>query len=239
MQTPNIIVEDSDLSAVASDPVRLLPSDVVKECAIESFQAALCRIAVTTFIAQTSLSGQNPQVLPDKSVDEQARTVTKDWDLGGFSPRLFNAGLNGSIGIATIAYGHTPTAVQLYITLYTTVAFAVDDGACTAEALFAFADKMHYGVPQLHPLLDRYVGVLQDMRKFYSAFGVKMIVRSTLDFVNSVPLEKHVSDMAIHPSAQSYVNFKRAHNGIGDAYTAFIWDKFNFPDVSTYLQAFP
>lgn len=202
-------------------------------------QVTLSRLAITKFLSQTGLSGNLPKSTPDESVAERAREITRTWDLGGFNPRVFNAALEASIGIAAITYPHIPPAAQLYVVLFTVIAIAIDDFACSAEALHAFSDRMRTGVPQLHPLLDRLVDVLNDTGDYYPAIAAREIVRAMMAFVDSSAMECEAPKEPLRPGMFAYVLAKRQANGLGRAYANFVWDKDNFPNFFTYMQAAP
>ena len=100
-------------------------------------------------------------------------------------------------------------------------------------------ERMYSGTPQLHPILDVLVTVLQQMKDHWSPFLVTQIIKGTVDFINSIVLDERTEAMLLRPSALPYVNFKRLYNGIGEPFAAFIWDKQNFPDLCSYIQALP
>ena len=77
------------------------------------------------------------------------------------------------------------------------------------------------------------------MKDYFPAFPTKLIIKSTVDFVNMMAFEQEAGATKPRPAALSYVTMKRFYNGAGDAYFCFIFDKFNFPDVSSYVQAMP
>lgn len=206
---------------------------------IRRTQATLSRLAITTFLSQTGLSGDLPKYIPDESVAERTREIVKTWDLGGFDPRVFDAVVEASIGIATITYPHIPPSAQLYVSLYTVIAIAIDDFACSIEALNAFSDRMRTGSPQLHPLLDRLVEVLDDTANHFPAIAAREIVRCTMAFVDSNAMECEAPTEPLRPGMFAYVLAKRQANGIGRAYANFVWDKTNFPNYFTYMQAAP
>ena len=176
---------------------------------------------------------------PDCILEQRVRQEMEHWDLGDVSPRQVNPRLITAVHFISSAYGHLPFDVQVHVTLYTILDLLIDDLNVPNSALAEFMERMYSGTPQLHPVLDLLVRYLVDMKEYYPPFATQQIIRSTLDFVNSMALDADAEKMALCPAAVSYVTFRRLSNGIGDAYGAFVWDKFNIPDVTSYLQAFP
>ncbi|KIP01167.1 hypothetical protein PHLGIDRAFT_80906 [Phlebiopsis gigantea 11061_1 CR5-6] len=185
------------------------------------------------------ISIQGIQSNADGTVEKRTREQAAQWNLGDISLKRYEPALITSCDIASMAYSHTPTDVQVHIALYTLLAICIDDYHVSDIALGEFMDRMYSGTAQLHPLLDRFVENLRDMRKFFSPYASKLIIKSSIDFVNNMAVDVELAGMSLRPTALAYVTSKRFYNGIGDAYACFVWDKFAFPRVATYLQAVP
>lgn len=190
-------------------------------------------------MSRTGLSCAGPRFTPDDSVARRTCEITKKWDLGGFNPRAFDSVVKASIGIATITYPHIPPGAQLYVALFTVIAIAIDDFACSAEALNAFSDRMRTSSPQLHPLLDLLVEILDDTANHFPPIAAREIVRGMMAFVDSNAMECEAPKDPLRPGMFAYVLAKRQANGVGRAYANFVWDKTNFPNYFTYMQAAP
>lgn len=100
-------------------------------------------------------------------------------------------------------------------------------------------ERFYSRSPQLHPILGLLADNVLEMRSYFPPFSTKIIIRSTIDFVNIMAFEQENSHMPLHSAALSFITMKRLHNGAGDTYFCFVFDKFTFPDVSTYIQALP
>ena len=172
-------------------------------------------------------------------VSERLRDDASMWNLGGASLEQYESYVVCAIHLGSGPYVHTPLDVQVHIAKYTLVLLCVDEFEVPTSAMDEFMERLYSGRPQLHPILDVTVDILRRMKDYYSPFLVTQIVKSTVDFINSMTLDAQTEEMALRPSALPYVKFKRFYNGIGEAYAAFIWDKFNFPNMFTYIQALP
>lgn len=176
---------------------------------------------------------------PSGVVSKRLRDEAGQWDLGGVTLERYEPYLACGIHLGSGPYAHTSIDVQVHIAKYTLVLLCVDEFEVPTSALEEFMERLYSGTPQLHPVLDVTVDILRRMKDYYPPFLVKQIVKSTVDFINSMSLDAQTETMALRPSALPYVKFKRFYNGIGEAYAAFIWDKFNFPDMFTYVQTLP
>ena len=141
--------------------------------------------------------------------------------------------------LARLAYAHVPRGAQLQIALYTALLVFADDFRVPVTALEAFAGRLYSGVPQLHPVLDRLVDTLRRMREHYLPFAVSQIVRSTIGYVASMAADNEIGSMPLGPACLAYVTSRRLENGAADAYAHFIWDKFSFPRLETFIQVIP
>ena len=200
---------------------------------------SLAKAAISHFMKNIEVSICDVEFDPDGTVEKSTRALAAQWDLGDVSLKKYEPALITSCHIASTAYSHTPTEVQVHIALFTLLAICIDDFNVSNDALEEFMERMYSGSAQLHPLLDRFIENLQDMGRFFPPHSCKMIIKASIDFVNNMAMDAELEQMALKPSALSYVTCKRFYNGIGDAYACFIWDKFAFPHISTYLQAVP
>lgn len=147
--------------------------------------------------------------------------------------------IRAALAIGTNAYAHTAINIQIHITVYTMMAICIDDFDIPPAASEQFATLFVSGSPQLDPGLDILADNLRRMYDYYSPHAASGIITSTLDFINTTALEKELQDLTISEDAENYAIYARMKNGISQAYALFIWDKFNFPDVSTYFPAIP
>lgn len=204
-----------------------------------ALQVALSRAAIAKYLSGTGFSCESMTITPDESVAKQARGIVKGWNTGEVNPRMLDAALDAGIGIATIAFAHTSHDAQVYVALFTTLVITVDDYAFSADALSAFADRMRTRASQMHPLLDRFVEVLDGTGNLYPPLASREIVRAALAFVDFSVVESANEEPLVRPGAFPYICSQRRINGIGRAYANFVWDKANFPDFVGHMQAIP
>jgi hypothetical protein len=173
-------------------------------------------------------------------LEKRVRDEAAKWELGSVArSKKYDPALVCAVHIASTAYSHTPSEVQLHIALYTLLCILVDDFSVSNAALEEFTERLYSGSPQLHPLLDRLVENLRQTKDYYPPFIANQIIKSTVGFVDSMAVDSQLETMMLGPAALTYVTTRRLDNGIGRAYGSFIWDKFNFPDLSSYVQAIP
>lgn len=172
-------------------------------------------------------------------VHRRTREATGKWDIDDTDPKLFSTLVDASVNIATTAWGCTSLDIQVYISLFTTLLFLIDDFACSPEALGEFADRLLTDSRQLHPLLDHLAGSVRDTRNHFLPLPANDINRSIMAYVDSSALEFDKGRVSLRSNSLSYVVVKRAFDGIGRAYASLSWDKSRFPDVTKYIQAVP
>jgi hypothetical protein len=196
--------------------------------------------AVKSFVKRIQVSIRGVDFDSDGSLERCFRGEVAKLDLGD-APlgKPYEPAIICSIQLASTAYSHTPLEVRVQIAMYTLLCLLVDEFSVPAPALEGFVDRMFSGLPQLHPVLDRLVENLQKMKDYYSPWTANQIIKSAACFVDSMAVDSHLKTMKLGPAALGYVTARRLSNGIGEAYAAFIWDKFNFPDVSCYVQTIP
>ncbi|GJE96507.1 hypothetical protein PsYK624_127040 [Phanerochaete sordida] len=202
-------------------------------------QLDFARDIVNSLLARTGI--RVDATLPPQHVvvDAHVRAVIACWDIGNVSPARLERHMATGITMSAITYGHTALETQKLIALYTGCVICIDDDEVDAEALAQFAVRLQAGQRQLHPLLDRLAELLARMPEFFCGYAATAILADTINFVNSTLFEGELEGMRLRPAAVQYPPYKRARNGLGDAYAAFIWDKFVFPDLSTFIQALP
>ena len=190
-------------------------------------------------MARLGLTVDVAQFDPTGVVSKRLRDEANLWDLGGVSLAKYEPYVVCGIHLGSGPYGHTSVDAQVQIAKYTLICLFIDELQIPTAALEEFMERLYSGSSQLHPVLDILVENLHHMKEFWSPFLVTQIVKSTVDFINSIVLDERTEAMTLRPSALLYVNFKRSYNGIGEAYAAFVWDKVNFPNMLGYIQALP
>ena len=173
------------------------------------------------------------------AVEKLVLDYTKKWEKMGLTPDRWRPLFKVAVDLGALGYGHTRVDVQAQIALFSLLGLCIDESVVSDEALDAFTTNLLTGTRQLDPLLDCLVDNLRRMSEFFPPYASKCITLSTIEFIDGCLHDKDVMGIKLHNSALPYVNFKRLRNGIAAAYAFFVWDKFSFPDVNTYVQIIP
>lgn len=147
--------------------------------------------------------------------------------------------LRTALAIGTTAYAHMPIGIQVHITIYTTLTTSMDDFDIPLVASEQFVTRFVSGLPQLSPALDALADNLRHMSDYYCPHAASGIITSTLDFINSTMLEREIQAFVVSEDAENYAIYTRFKNGVSQAYGLFMWDKFTFPELSSYFPALP
>ncbi|GJE96486.1 hypothetical protein PsYK624_126830 [Phanerochaete sordida] len=199
----------------------------------------LARQVVNDLLARTGIPITVTLPAQYAVVEERVRATVATWDVGDIPTARLERYIVSGIQLGAVGYAHTALETQVLIGLYTVCGLSVDDGECDAGALAEFAIRLQTGRPQLLPILDRFAEVLAQMPDFFNVYLATTVLTDSLNFVNSTLFEKDLEGMQMRPAAGQYPQYKRARNGLGEVFAAYIWDKFSFPDVSTIIQALP
>lgn len=196
---------------------------------------------MTEFLSRTGLPvpDTGTLTLPDTPVSARIRATVASWDFGGIPTERVQRHVVTGTSMAATAYAHTHPDTQVHIALFTVLCLCVDDLEVDAGALAAFVPRMQAGETQAHPVLARLAQSLRAMPEFFHSYAATAILVGTVHFVNCTLVERQTDSMPLHPTALPYVLYKRARNSLGEVYAAFVWDKFNFPDISSHIQVTP
>ncbi|GJE97335.1 terpenoid synthase-like protein [Phanerochaete sordida] len=200
---------------------------------------ALSRHAVSEFLRRTGLPVPALDTVPDDTVAERIRATVASWDFGGISPERVARHTVTSIRMATTTFAHNHADTQVHIALYTVLALCVDDLEVDSSALAEFVGRLQAGQPQLHPVLGHLAENVRAMPGFFHPYAASAILVGTLHHVNCTLFEAQADAAPLHPAALPYVLYKRARNSLGEVYSAFVWDRFSFPDISSHIQVTP
>lgn len=191
---------------------------------------------MSEFFAETKISILGWKTDPESATEQRVRQKVASWDLGDVSPQRRDRHIVTSINMATTAFGHTHPDAQVHIALFTMLALCIDDLDINPEVLQEFVQRLHSGARQLHPVLDYLVENLEQLPDHFPPYAASAIFAGTVQFVNSTLFDKESEKMALTKESLPYVLYKRARNSLGEVYGFFVWDKYNFPDVSTHIQ---
>lgn len=210
-----------------------------KSAMTEDSVRALSQYIVNEFFRQTGLSVPAGQSEQDGPVGQQVHTEMQCWNLRDISPHRLQKHIVTSINYATTTFGHNRLDTQVHIALFTVLCLCVDDLEVDSVALEEFVPRFQTGREQLHPVLSLLVEKLQRMPDFYHLYAASAIVAGTIHFINCTLFDKQYEDMKLHSKALPFVLYKRARNSLGEVYASCVWDKFNFPELSTHVQVMP
>ncbi|KAJ3559858.1 hypothetical protein NM688_g80 [Phlebia brevispora] len=191
--------------------------------------AAISRRVVTEFFDKTGISIRSWQRDPSNATEQRVREKVASWDLGDIAPDRRDRHVVTSINMATTAFGHTHSDVQVHIALFTVLALCIDDLEIKSGALEEFIPRLHTGTRQLHPVLDYLVDNLHHLPDYYPPYAACAIFAGTIQFINSTIFDKESENMALTAESLPYVLYKRARNSLGEVYGFFV-------DTMTYLN---
>lgn len=203
-----------------------------------SLQSLACHV-VTELLKRTGIPLTCGKPDQYATVEAQVRATVGSWDVGSIPARRLEHHIVSGIMLGAIGYAHTHVGTQVEIALYTVSGLCVDDYEVPRAALSEFARRLQTGRTQLHPVLDRFAETLARMPDFFNLYAATTVLTDSINFVNCTLFERELEDMRLSATAVQYPSYKRARNGLGEVFSAFIWDKFSFPDVATYIQALP
>ncbi|KAJ0108804.1 hypothetical protein J7T55_011295 [Diaporthe amygdali] len=154
------------------------------------------------------------------------------------SRQCFETGLSVAIDM----YPSHPLEVQLHIGIFTWLGFLIDDtNKCISSDLAHFQARFYTGQPQPSLLLDHFAHTLRKTYQYYDPVIANTIVLSALAFVNANALETRREFQELVPSqaAASWPYYFRDKEGLPDTYAGFIYPKALYPNIGSFLQAFP
>ena len=189
------------------------------------------------FLQTTGLSMRSWNAAPERNIVEQRVRETADkWDFGHISLDRRDRNIATAISLATTTFGHTRSDVQVHIALFAILGLCIDDLEIKPSALDEFVPRLQAGSPQQHPVLDNLADNLQALPNYFPPFAASAIFAATLQFVNSTLFDRRCESMTLTEGSMPYVRYKRSRNGLSEAFSFFAWDRFDFPDVSSYIQ---
>jgi hypothetical protein len=201
---------------------------------------AAYREIIMNFLKRTNFS---VQVLspPMKDIVERRaiERINTDWANKGIDPGPCMRFFQPCLDLATVAYSHIPIDAQVHITIFTMITMRIDDLGVSDEAMDSFQARLLTKTPQLDPVLDLLVDYLLRTSDYYPSYACKCTTLSTIAHTDATLYEKHNGEEILGHMALPYVRYKRFRTGLAEAYSFFIWDKFSFPDMSTYIQTTP
>ncbi|GJE83989.1 terpenoid synthase [Phanerochaete sordida] len=198
----------------------------------------ICRDALHRFIERIQIAPARIEADPTGTIARSLAATVNSWGCVDLSTPAYQKRFAAAVGITTLVFRHTRLETQAYIAVYAFLAICLDDLAVPEDALVAFAPRLLAGAPQGHWVLARFVAHLGAAPRLFAPFSVAAMVSCTVQFVNSTLLDR-MGAVRLTPGSLPYVHYKRAINGVGEAFALFAWEAERFPDSSRYLQILP
>lgn len=202
-------------------------------------QATISRNAVSAFLNSTGIPVVSIKPYTKNFVELRVRREAKRWAEHGLMPERYEKHLAMSMNMATIAFGHTHIDVQVHIALFTILTRCIGDHQVSSLALESFGSRMASGAHQLDPVLNCLVENLSRMSWYFLPHASRSIMAATMDFINATLFDKESVGMKLRDGALPHIEYKRTKNALSGGYGFFVWDKFSFPNISSYIQTIP
>ena len=153
-------------------------------------------------------------------LEKRVREVVQEWAFVDIPPARLEACLVTGIDIGGTAYAHTHLDTQVYTALFTFLATCFDEDVASADV--GFTARFHAGLPQEHPLGQRFAQILHETDKHFLPFAARAIVNSALAYMDQNVFDRESKELHLHNAAQQYVEWKRMKNGMAEAFSFFI-----------------
>lgn len=204
---------------------------------IQANVAVVAKEAISYFLDRTGLTV--PNIPRDLELEALVDDIITSWGLKDMiHPHEVTANV-----IAMTAYDHIPNRrTRAHISLYTALLTSMDEPAVLNSLAF---DQFHMqfcsGAIQSSDMgmFGRLSHNLVEMWDHYPRFSASAILASTLQFLNATIFQNASGDVLSTFKAESFLKYRRFADGVGEAYTVFIWDKETFPDPTVYTEAIP
>lgn len=169
-------------------------------------------------------------------VQQRVRDEFSSW---GLTSNAYDKAIHCAAYIGSLVFYQSNVDVQVHIAVFTALLIAVDDLIVPREALEEFVPRLVKGSAQLHPVLDALMANMRDLVDYFPLCAARGIRTSVLNFINRNVFDLEQADRALSQGAMHYVRWARLKDGLGEAFAYFIWDKFQFPQTTGYIQALP
>lgn len=151
--------------------------------------------------------------------------------------------IEAAIDITCTAYHYLSPDIQETIALNTSFIFGVDDlVGDLRKDLQEYATTLTLGQPQKHELLRGYTEFISGLCRFLGTFGGNMVIKSTVDFISSNPIEDEQDLFHLSLDTSNFPTFFRYKTGISEPYSFFLFPEDRYPEekyLHKYLPAIP
>ncbi|KZT73389.1 terpenoid synthase [Daedalea quercina L-15889] len=196
----------------------------------------VARDAVNKFLERMSLTV--PERLPrNADLESRVKAVAQTWPFGD---RIRDHIITGTV-LAQTSYSHLNIEAQAMVALYTSLMTYIDDpGVFHATGARDFPQMMCNGAFHCDQgPLGQLASTLTDMGRHFPSFGTNMILSGTMRWFCGEMVCNTAEPSFLIPQSKAFVDYCRYMSGASEAFAAFIWDKANFLDESSYIHVFP
>ena len=172
--------------------------------------------------------------LPGIELENRLRDACAIRDLR--SPAHLNATIVVGLDLALTAYAHTHPNVQYYVALYTMLLTLIDNQNVSTQALEEYVSR---GVTAGQPILEWLAECLSSTHEHFVPYAAGAIAASTMGYISGEILDASSSTDDKKHWPLSFVEYKRLKSGDPEAYAFFIFDKYSFPGVQSYVHIIP
>ncbi|KAH9926486.1 uncharacterized protein B0H18DRAFT_1006379 [Fomitopsis serialis] len=197
--------------------------------------------AIVDFLQKMNVPA-TPKSTRNPALESRVKEITQTWPSPSPSHDHTNHHIVTGVVMTEASYSHlTSIDAQVAIALYTALMVALDDpevfGVVSAHK---FPQMLCDGsAHQDRGLLGELARLLVDMGRLFPAFGINCIISSTMRWFAGEMISNPSTPSFLEPRSKSFVDLQRSLSGDPEAYAAFIWDKADFSDETSYIHIFP
>ena len=194
----------------------------------------LAKEVVESFVQKCHISLPDCKRFPGTEVEKRLRADCATHNL--HTVAHLDACIAVGLDLALTAYAHTHLEVQHFVALYTMLVILIDNHSVSTQALERYVSR---GNTSGEPILEWLAECLSGAHELFVPYAAGAIVASTIGFINSEILDATSSKDDKKHWPLSFVEYRRLKSGDPEAYTFFIFDKYSFPSVQSYVHVVP
>ena len=144
---------------------------------------------------------------------------------------------NNCINFALLAvFTEAHPDVQVYVAVYTLMLTFIDNFSIDPTMLPTCIGDKGWNDNPISQWLSEHLLKAHD---YFLPHAANSIIISTMKWLNSMRLDAIVDGYPLSKGAMSFAEYRRMQSGAPDAYAFFIFDKFNHPNIYTFIQMIP
>ena len=169
-----------------------------------------------------------------EEVERRVRDECAGHDLS--SAILCEESITTGVNISQTAYAHCHPDVQVYVAVYTLMLTFIDNFSIDPTMLPTCIGDKGWNDNPISQWLSEHLLKAHD---YFLPHAANSIIISTMKWLNSMRLDAIVDGYPLSKGAMSFAEYRRMQSGAPDAYAFFIFDKFNHPNIYTFIQMIP